>query len=353
MRHFLLILSLFLSIQMAAQTEKEISAHADSLHKIMFSIDTHNDNAIWVNHPEAKDFSVTKGQVSFPMMKQGGLDAAVFAIFLDQKGRSEDSLKIATQLAVTEITNFKKYVRERDSEAELAFTPEDFLRIKGEGKSAVMLGIENGYALGKDISNVEMFYKMGVRVITICHNYDNDVCDASRYQRNEWGGLSPFGVEVIKQMNKLGIVIDVSHAATSTVFDCLQVSEDPIVATHSGVYAIKNHPRNLTDKEMIAIADKGGLVQIATGRFFLADLPKNQVRVKHLVDHIDYAKNLIGADHIGIGTDFDGGGGVVGLENVSKMKEITKEMIRRNYSDEEIKMFWGGNFLRVLSKIQK
>lgn len=354
MKKLFVLLGMLLPFIAFSQTDESIlRAKADSLHRVIFSIDTHNDNAIFANHPDAEDYSVDKGQVSFPMMKQGGLDAAVFAIYLGQKGRTEDSLKMATEYAIREITLFKKYVAAHGDEAEIAYTADDFLRIKKSGKSAVMLGIENGYALGKDIKNVQMFYDMGVRVITLCHNYDNDVCDASRYTKGEWGGLSPFGEEVVREMNRLGMVIDVSHASTETLYDCVKLSTAPVVATHSGVYAIKNHPRNLTDKEMLALSENGGLVQLATGRFFLSNLPKKEVTVKHLVDHIDYAKRLVGADHIGIGTDFDGGGGVVGLENVSKMKNITIEMLSRGYTDEEIKMFWGDNFLRVLRICQK
>lgn len=330
-------------------SEEQLMAIADSLHKIFFTIDTHNDTAIALNHPDA-DYGVTKGQVTFPLMKEGGLDASFFAIFQDQGPRDDQSLEKAKQYAINEINMFKEYINQRSDEAGVAYTADDFLELKAQGKSAVMFAIENGWAIGKNIENVEMFYDMGVRYITLCHNFNNDICDSSR-DTVEHGGLSPFGIEVIKEMNRLGMMVDVSHASTSTLYDCIKVSSAPVVATHSSVKAIKDIPRNLTDDEMIAIAKKGGLVQIATGRFFLSTLPRNEVTVSHLVDHIDYAVNLIGIDYVGIGTDFDGGGGVVGLEDASKMKNITVEMLRRGYSHDDIRKFWGANVLRVMREI--
>lgn len=353
MKRITLLLLICISITAFGQTEVQIQSRADSLHNVFFSIDTHNDYAIFANHPDSEDYSVEKGQVSFKMMKEGGLDASVFAIYLGQKGRSEDSLKIATQYAIDEINIFKKMVADSSDVAEMAYSSEDLLRIKKEGKRAVLLGIENGYALGKDISNVEMFYNMGVRVITLCHFGDNDICDSANKSEGKWGGLSPFGYEVIAEMNRLGMIIDLSHASRETVFDCIKASTTPVVATHSGVFAIKEIPRNLTDKEIIDISEKGGFIGLATGRYFLSTLPKKEVTYKHIIDHVDYIKNLVGPEHIGIGSDFDGGGGVVGFENMSKMKELTKEMIRRGYSDYDIECFWGGNFLRVFRIVER
>ncbi|MDP3398742.1 MAG: membrane dipeptidase, partial [Bacteroidales bacterium] len=179
-------------------------------------------------------------------------------------------------------------------------------------------------------------------------NLNNDICDASMDKASEHNGLSAFGKEVVKEMNRLGIIIDVSHASVKTVLDVVKLSKYPVMASHSGVYSLKNHNRNLRDHEMKAIAQAGGLIQIATGRFFLSELPKDSVTVSHIADHIDYARSLVGIDHIGLGTDFDGGGGVVGLENVSKMKNLTIELLRRGYTPEDLEKFWGANFIRFL-----
>lgn len=333
--------------QDGSKREKELQEQADRIHERIFSIDTHNDTALSINNPK-DDQGVVTGQVTFPLMKRGGLDAALFAIFIEQSKRDRKSLDSATNYVKDNLLRFRRYVEEYRG-ASLAYCSQDLLRNKKNGITSVMLAIENGYAIGVDISNLEMFRDIGVRAITICHNDNNDICDASRDKNGpEHNGLSDFGREVIKEMNRLGIIVDVSHASVKTVFDVLEVSEAPIMASHSGVYAIKNHPRNLRDKEIIAIAEAGGLIQVATGRFFLSHLPKDSVTVKHLVDHIDYVKNLVGIDYVGLGTDFDGGGGVVGLENASKVKNITIELLRRGYTEEEIEKFWGANFIRFL-----
>ena len=319
---------------------------ANRIHKKYLTIDTHNDTALHINNPDAQ-YRVTKGQVSFPMMKEGGLDAAIFAIFIGQKERDTKSLDSAINYVTENLERFRRYV-ENYKGVSIAYNSQDLIRNKENGVTSVMLAIENGYAIGKDISNLEKFRDMGVRAITLCHNLNNDICDASMDKAPEHNGLSEFGVEVIKEMNRLGLIIDLSHASTKTLFDVLEVSSKPVVATHSGVYAIKNHNRNLKDQEIKAIAKKGGLIQVATGRFFLSELPKDSVTVSHIADHIDYVKNLVGIDHVGLGTDFDGGGGVVGMENASKMKNLTIELLRRGYSEEELAKFWGGNFIRFL-----
>ena len=167
----------------------------------------------------------------------------------------------------------------------------------------------------------------------------------------EHGGLSEFGKQVIKRMNELGMIIDVSHASSSTLYDVLEISSSPIIASHSGAWEIKNHNRNLKDSEMLAIAEKGGGIQVATWRFVLSNLPKAQVTVKHLADHIDHVVKVVGIDHVGLGTDFDGGGGVVGLENASKVKNLTIELLKRGYSEEDLGKFWGGNIIRVWEEV--
>lgn len=327
----------------------DYAAKADSVHKHCITLDSHNDSALWYNHPDG-DFGVTKGQVTFPLMKQGGLDAAFFAVYMEQGKRDRASLDSVYQTACNEIEMFKKYVWER--EAEFAYSPRDIARIKSRGKSAVVLAIENGYAIGKELDKIDTFFDRGVRYITLSHNANNDICDASMSKTGtEHNGLSPFGIEVIKRMNERGMIIDISHASSQTVADVLQYSSAPIIASHSGAWAIKNHNRNLKDEELRAIAAAGGVIQVATGRFFLSNLPKNQVTVKHLADHIDHVVKVAGIEHVGLGTDFDGGGGVVGLENASKMKSLTVELLKRGYTPGQLELFWGGNLLRVWNEI--
>jgi len=326
-------------------SESDLIRKADKIHKRILTIDTHNDSALRLNNPNAKPG--VKIQVTFPFMKQGGLDAAFFAIYIAQGKRDSTSLAEANRYTKEQLIKFKNYT-EASGIAAIACNVKDLQRNKKKGIISVVQTIENGYALEKDVKEVEVFYKMGVRAITLCHNKNNDICDASMDSAAEHGGLSQFGVLVVKEMNRLGMVIDLSHASTKSLFDVLEVSKLPVIASHSGVYNIKNHNRNLKDDEIKAIAAKGGLIQVATGGFFLSDKPKESVTVKDIADHIDYVKKLVGIKHVGIGTDFDGGGGVVGLENASKMKNITIELLRRGYTERELKLFWGGNLIRLL-----
>ena len=352
MKRILPFILLLLSVSVCGQNEAAIAAKADSLHKVFFTIDTHNDYAIYACHPDAEDYSVEKGQVSFPMMVEGGLDASVFAIYMGQAGRSDDSLRLAVEYGVREVTLFKEFVKQFSDYVEIAYSADDLLRIKSEGKRAVLLSLENAYMLGKDISNVQMFYDLGIRLITLCHFGDNDVCDSANGSKDEWGGLSPFGEQVVKEMNRLGMIIDLSHCSRTTVYDCLKLSTAPVVASHSGVYNYKAIPRNLTDPEMLKIAAKDGYIGLPAGRYFLSHKPKRELTVANIVDHVDYVKNLVGKEYIGLGTDFDGGAGVPGFENMSKVKEVTKEMLRRGYTDEEIECFWGKNFIRVFRAVE-
>ncbi len=334
-------------------TEEECVAVADSVHKRYVTLDSHNDTALYLNHPEGK-YSVSKGQVTFEKMKQGGLDAGFFAIYLGQEALDKKSLDSAYNYCSSELDLFRKYVEEHSDEAEVALAPKDFAKIKAKGKSIVVYAIENGYPIGEDLDKIDEFFGKGVRYITLSHNLANSICDASMDKQPErYGGLSEFGYKAVERMNKLGMIIDVSHASSSTLADVLECSKAPIVATHSGAWAVKNHKRNLTDDEMRAIAAKGGVIQCATGRFFLSTLPKKEVTIKHLVDHIDHMKSVVGTDHIGLGTDFDGGGGVVGLEDCTKVKAITIEMLKRGYTPTDLGKFWGENFLRAWDEIIK
>ena len=334
-------------------TEEEASVVANMVHEKYVSLDSHNDTAGWLNHPDG-DFGVTKGQVTFPLMKEGGLDAAFFAIYLDQGPLNDFSRDSVYNYAMNEIALFKKYIAEHSDEAEIGYAPEDLKKIKKKGKRCVVFALENGYGIGKDLDKINKFYDEGVRYITLCHNYVNDICDASRYTKgHSWGGLSEFGYKVVERMNELGMIIDFSHASSSTLWDLLECSKAPVIATHSSVWELKKNNRNLKDDEIKAIAKAGGLIQLASGRFFLSDLPKKEVTIKHLADHIDYVKNLVGAEYIGLGTDFDGGGGLPGLEDASRFNSFTRRLMREGFSDDDLSKIWGRNFIRVWKQIIK
>ena len=345
----LLLAALLLFVGGYAQmTDDQYKKKAEEIHRKYLTIDTHNDTAMYLNHPDSDDWSVDKGQVSFPKMREGGLDAAFFAIYLDQGPLKDSSRDSVYAYAMNEIDLFNKYVAEHSHEAAFARSPKELRKLKKEGKRGVVLALENGYGIGTDLSRVDSFYVAGCRYITLCHNYTNDICDASRYENpNGHGGLSEFGEQVVRRMNELGMLVDVSHASTSTLYDIIKISKAPIFASHSSVRAIKDHPRNLTDQEIKDIAATGGVIQIATGRWCLTNAPKSETKIVHLADHIDHIKNLVGPEHIGLGTDFDGGGGMVDFQDCSKMKDLTVELLKRGYTEKELEMFWGGNFMRV------
>ncbi len=351
MKKFLMLAAALCTFAAAySQTSDEAyMKKADEIHRKYLTVDTHNDTAMYLNHPDSDDWSVTKGQVSFPLMKEGGLDAAFFAIYVDQGPLRDSSRDSVYRYAMDELNLFKKYVAAHEEEAVIAASPKELRKLKKEGKkSIVVFALENGYAVGTDLAKVDSFYQAGCRYITLCHNYTNDICDASRYHNpNGHGGLSEFGEQVVRRMNELGMMVDVSHASTSTLYDVIKLSKAPIFASHSSVRAIKDHPRNLTDQEIKDIAATGGVIQLATGRWCLTNAPKSETSVKHLADHIDHIKNLVGPEHIGLGTDFDGGGGMIDLKDCSQMKNITVELLKRGYTEKELEMFWGGNFMRV------
>ena len=346
--------ALLISFSAIAQDEQALAREADRIHQKILTIDTHNDTALGINrlNNPNQEKEISTLQSSIQKMKVGGLDAAFFAIYVAQEKRDSAGLAQATAFADDQLHKIKKYI-ESYKGAALAYNSSDLIKNKKEGKTSVVLAIENGYVFQKDISLVKHFADMGVIAVTLCHNGNNDICDASMDSAVEHHGLSSFGVEVVKEMNRLKIIIDVSHASTESLFDILEVSKLPVIASHSGVWNIKNHNRNLKDNEIKAIAAKGGLIQVATGRFFLSNKPKQEVNVSDIVNHIDYVVKLVGIDHVGIGTDFDGGGGVVGLEGADKMKSITIELLKRGYSEEDIAKFWGINLLVILHKYGK
>ncbi len=321
---------------------------AQKLHRHILTIDTHNDAAMRINNPFGRYAQGSKGQVTFELMKEGGLDAAVFAIYIRQGNRDSISSVKAAEFVKDQLSKLKIYTLE-NSKAALAYSGKDLRYNKRKKKTSVILGIENGYAIGKDLNNIKLFRDSGVSMMTICHSYNNDICDSSTDTTGrEFGGLSPFGEKVVQMMNKEGIIIDVSHASKETVLDVLKISNKPIIASHSGVYAINPSPRNLTDEEIKGIAAGGGVIQVVSLRSYLSSKPKELVSVADMADHVDYIKKLVGIEHVGVGTDFDGGGGVNGMEDASKMTALTAELLKRGYTKRELRLFWGENLLRVL-----
>jgi len=217
------------------------------------------------------------------------------------------------------------------------------------GKKSIMLGIENGHALDGKIENLRHFAQRGIVYMTLCHNGDNDICDSARGSQT-WGGVSDFGKQVIREMNRLGIMVDLSHAHEKSFYDALELSQTPIVCSHSSCRALCDHPRNLTDDQMRALAAKGGVMQVTLYKGFL--VKDGQATIEDAMRHLEHAIDVMGIDHVGLGTDFDGDGGIVGLANSSELPNFTRQLLKRQFSEEDIQKIWGGNFIRVMNDAQ-
>jgi microsomal dipeptidase-like Zn-dependent dipeptidase len=209
------------------------------------------------------------------------------------------------------------------------------------------LGVENGYAIGKNLQNLQKLKDLGVSYITLCHNGDNDICD-SALGKGEWGGLSPFGKEVIAEMNRLNLMIDISHAAESTFYDVLKYSTKPIIASHSSSRAVCNHPRNLDDDQIRALASQGGVVQICLYKRFINE-DATQASLSDAIRHLKHIIDIAGIDHVGIGSDFDGDGELIGCRAANELLQITMRLISEGFDDESIAKIWGGNLMRVMT----
>lgn len=326
--------------------------HAKELHRKIISIDTHTDSPL--------DFKGTYSignrgqyQVDIPKMREGYLDAQYLACWVRQ-GELTPSGRLKAKNRIDDLIESIYQQVERNYEScGIARTTHDIYKLKSEGKKAFLIGIENGYALGKDLNLIEEYFKKGVTYITLCHSINNDICDSSSDKSGpKWNGLSPFGKKVIAEMNRLGILIDLSHASDATFWDVMNLSEVPVFASHSSSRAIYNCDRNLSDEQLRAIAETGGVAQACLVDEFLTSNPKSS-NIEDFMNHLCHMIDVAGIDHVGIGSDFDGGAGVKGCNGDNDLIQITMRLIERGFSDEDIAKIWGGNFLRVLSNAQK
>lgn len=326
--------------------------HAKELHRKIISIDTHTDSPLDFKGA----YSIgNRGQyqVDIPKMQEGYLDAQYLACWVKQ-GELTPSGRLKAKNRIDDLIESIYQQVERNFEScGIARTTHDIYKLKSEGKKAFLIGIENGYALGKDINLIEEYFKKGVTYITLCHSINNDICDSSSDKSGpKWNGLSPFGKKVIAEMNRLGILIDLSHASDATFWDVMNLSEVPVFASHSSSRAIYNCDRNLSDEQLRAIAETGGVAQACLVDEFLTSNPKSS-NIEDFMNHLCHMIDVAGIDHVGIGSDFDGGAGVKGCNGDNDLIQITMRLIERGFSDEDIAKIWGGNFLRVLSNAQK
>lgn len=373
--------------------ESSLERKAHKIHQKVLTLDTHCDTPMHLSRPEFNigerhTNDASGGRVDLIRMKEGGLDAMFFAIFIWQGDRTPAGNEKAKAATLRILNSIRSTVASNINLAEIAYTPEEIRTIVQKDKRAILIGLENGYGIGNDLSLIGKYYDLGIRYITLCHTANNDICDSAS-DSTEHGGLSEFGHQVVREMNRAGMLIDVSHISDSAFYDVLALSRAPVFASHSGVRAICDHPRNMSDDMLKALAQKGGVVQINlyTGyvkpgmenpereaalkiywekypdldeldlekrliAYHERDLlekryPQQLATVSDLVDHIDYVVKLIGIDYVGIGSDFDGGGALKDCRDVSQMENITRELVRRGYSEKEIAKIWSENFLRV------
>ena len=327
-------------------------------HSRNITLDSHCDTPMFF--PEGIHFDQRDPRILYDLhkMQEGGPDAVTMVAYLPQPKPGETFAQIAPLGAKTPreyadlifdkiedtILSDSRYIAHARSEA-------DILRNKRNGQRSLLIGIENGLAIEDDINNVQHFANRGITYITLCHNGDNQICDSARHSLNTNGGVSPFGAQVIAEMNRLGLMVDLSHAGEKSFYDALQISRTPIVCSHSNSRALCDVPRNITDDQMRALAAAGGVCQITLYNGFLRT--DGNATITDAIRHLEHAIDIMGIEHVGLGTDFDGDGGIPGLADASELVNFTKALLRRRYSESDISLIWGGNWLRVMNLCQQ
>ena len=398
-------------------TEEALIAKAKAIHERVITLDTHCDINI-KNFTDSVNYTQElENQVTLPKMKSGGLDVAWFIVYTGQDSLTESGYAKALETAMSKFEAIHRLVADfAPNEIELATTSDDVRRINSEGKKVAMIGIENGYPVGMDINNVKRFYDLGGRYMSLAHNGHSQLSDSNTGEGDGvWlhNGLSDLGMDVIAEMNKWGMMVDVSHPSKEAMKQMIELSKAPIIASHSAARALCDHSRNLDDEQLLWLKENGGVVQTVAFKSYLntekfesrvgievevakqiadsmgvrwlerSELSKvtaaereayydflgkmvpirnkklakmnnlpPAVDVSDFVDHIDYLVEKIGLEHVGISSDFDGGGGIEGWSDASETFNVTLELVRRGYSEEEIASLWSGNLLRVLDEVQ-
>lgn len=417
LKHLFIVLASTTLFACSSNNSLTLEEKAQKIHDSVIVLDTHNDfsNA---NFVEDKNYTMRlKSQVNLPKMQEGGLDVSWLIVYTGQGELSESGYETAHKKAMEKFNSIHRLTNEiAPDKIELALTSSDVRRILKSGKKVAMIGVENAYPIGTDISNIQKFHQLGARYMSLAHNGHSQLSDSNTGEANQkWlhNGLSDLGRTAVKEMNKWGIMIDISHPSKSANIETMKLSKAPVIASHSSSKAMFDHSRNLDDEELQLLKQNGGVVQTVAFRSYLdgekdskfqesakviyqksakalklpmfdkakfrqmndqqkdiaigqwieikehareqiTALSNNvaQVDVSDFVDHIDYMVNLIGIDHVGISSDFDGGGGVYGWNDASETFNVTLELVKRGYSQEEIAKLWGENLLRVLDEVQ-
>ena len=381
-----------------APTDADLEERARAIHERVLTIDLHDDIPFNFATPEVDPLNADR-QVNLEKMRAGGLDVGFFIVYVGQTPRNEANYAKAKADAMIKFDAIHRMTDEMyPDQIGLAYSADDVERIHAEGKLVAAIGIENGYVIGRDLSLLKTYHDLGARYITLSHNGNNDIADSAQPNEEfgdtpgEHGGISEFGEQVIAEMNRLGIMVDVSHVSKEASLDAMRLSRAPVIASHSSTFALADHPRNMDDEQLLALKENGGVMHtVALGAFVKTPSAEEEAAVQELrdrigftgfssmtdeqreafregmaeirerfpaanvsdfVDHVDHAVNLIGIDHVGISSDFDGGGGVDGWMDASETFNVTLELVRRGYTEEEIAKLWGGNTLRVWRAVE-
>lgn len=394
------ILALVLSAAATAALAQTVSKEARALHESIVVLDTHFDTPALFGRlgwsiMDKHDVLIDGSQVDYPRMVEGGVDGGFFAIYTPQGQRGPDGDLEAREDALTRGIEIREMVAAHPKEFEIALTADQAYDIARRGKRFVIMSMENGNPFGRDLSLMRTFYRMGVRVMGPVHFQNNELGDSATDPRGpEWGGLSPLGKKFVEQANRMGILLDASHSSDGVVDDMLKLSRAPIILSHSASRAVFNHPRNIDDARMKAIAAKGGVIQInAYSSYMIAPVhiperdkamaelqrqmqspgkrteaqavalvaarkeidrkwPVPRAAFDDFMKHMLHAIQVVGVDHVGVSGDFDGGGGLDGLDQVSDYPKITQALMKAGYSKDDIAKIWGGNALRALKQAQ-
>ena len=376
-------------------------SRARAIHARVLTVDTHVDIPpdFGTETYDAREAKAGRGQIDLVGMERGGLDAVFFIVYVGQGERNAAGYARAMADAFGKFAAIRRMTDVQYPETiALARTAADVRRIHGEGRRAALIGIENGHALGRDLDILKTYYDFGARYLGLTHNGHNELGDSAvpmsrlKDPAAEHNGLTGFGRAVVERANELGIMVDISHAAMTTAMDAIRASRAPVIASHSSVRGVYNHPRNLSDEALSALRDNGGVAQMVAFDYYLRpvsserqaalralrtemgikgfaefehekrdtyharrgeiDLKWPKASVTDFADHIDYAVNLVGIDHVGMASDFNGGGGIAGWDNARDTLNVTVELVRRGYSEEQIAQLWGGNLLRVMEEVE-
>jgi membrane dipeptidase len=395
---FCLTAILVIPVLSSGDTFAQGNKKVNKIHHEAYVIDTHTDAPMKLVESDfnmAERHEAPDSRIDFPRLREGDVDAVFFGLFTSQRERTPENYDRAYRLANQMIDSTFAAINRNPKMVALATSPEDITRISKQNKTAICLGMENGFPLAKDVTRVSEFYKKGVRYITLCHTSNNDICDSSTDPLgSESNGLSSLGKEVVTEMNRLGMMVDVSHISDKAFYDVIALSKAPVIASHSSVRALCDHPRNMSDDMLRALAKNGGVIQICIlGDYIVAadtstvnyhkhkelrakynnwkfandderhrawmaydsidkNYPSELPTIAQAVDHIDHVVKVAGIDHVGIGSDFDGGGGLADCVDVAGYPNITAELVKRGYSEKDIDKIWGGNFLRVWKAVE-